>query len=99
MTYFRRNIDAKLKAWKESRRRKPLLLRGARQIGKSSTIRHLGQEFKYYIEVNFETHKHMIRLFEQETDVKGLCEKLSILFSTPVIEGETLLFLDEIQFC
>lgn len=97
MTYFRRNIDDKLKAWKGSIRRKPLLLRGARQIGKSSSIRHLGQEFKYFIEVNFETQKHMIQLFEQETDVKGLCEKLSILFSTPVIEGETLLFLDEIQ--
>ena len=97
MTYFRRNIDAKLKAWKDSRRRKPLLLRGARQIGKSSSVRHLGRGFKYFIEVNFETQKHMIQLFEQETDLKGLCEKLSILFSTPVIEGETLLFLDEIQ--
>ena len=97
MTYFRRNIDAKLKAWKDSRRRKPLLLRGARQIGKSSSVRHLGRGFKYFIEVNFETQKHMIQLFEQETDLKGLCEKLSILFSTPIIEGETLLFLDEIQ--
>lgn len=53
MTYFKRNIDDKLKVWKASIRRKPLLLRGARQIGKSSSIRHLGQEFKYFIEVNF----------------------------------------------
>lgn len=97
MTYFRRNIDSKLKAWKDSKRRKPLLLRGARQIGKSSSVRHLGQQFKHFIEVNFETQKHMIGLFEQEPDVKALCEKLSILFSIPIIEGETLLFLDEIQ--
>lgn len=97
MIYFKRKIDAKLKTWRDSSRRKPLLLRGARQIGKSSSVRQLGKEFKYFIEVNFETRKQMISLFEQETDVKSLCEKLSILFSTPIIEGETLLFLDEIQ--
>ena len=97
MIYFKRKIDASLKAWKENTRRKPLLLRGARQIGKSSSVRNLGNEFKYYIEVNFELQKQMIGLFEQETDVKGLCEKLSMLYSTPIIEGETLLFLDEIQ--
>lgn len=97
MTYFKRKIDSKLKAWKESNRRKPLLIRGARQIGKSSSIRNLGKEFNYYIEVNFELQKHMVALFEQETDVRGLCEKLSILCSIPIIEGETLLFLDEIQ--
>lgn len=97
MNYFKRKIDAKLKVWKDSSRRKPLLLRGARQIGKSSSVRHLGEEFKYFIEVNFETQKQMVGLFEQESDVKSLCEKLSMLFYTPIIEGETLLFLDEIQ--
>ena len=97
MTYFNRKIDAKLRAWKDSNRRKPLLLRGARQIGKSSSVRHLGKEFKYFIEVNFETQKNMTDLFEREIDLKGLCEKLSILYSTPIIEGETLIFLDEIQ--
>lgn len=97
MTYFKRKIDTKLHEWKESSRRKPLLLRGARQIGKSSSVRNLGKSFKYFIEVNFELQGHMIGLFERETDVKGLCEKLSILYSTPVIEGETLIFLDEIQ--
>ena len=81
MIYFKRKIDASLKAWKENTRRKPLLLRGARQIGKSSSVRNLGNEFKYYIEVNFELQKQMIGLFEQETDVKGLCEKLSMLYS------------------
>ena len=97
MTYFKRKIDARLKSWKESERRKPLLLRGARQIGKSSSVRNLAKEFKYFIEVNFETQKQMIGLFEQEYDVNDICEKLSMLFSTPIIEGETLLFLDEIQ--
>ncbi len=99
MTYIQRNIDAQLSAWKYSRNRKPLLVRGARQIGKSSSIRHLGESFEYYIEINFESRKDIRNLFEQEQSVKSICDKLSILYSTPIIPGKTLLFLDEIQDC
>lgn len=97
MNYFKRNIDHHLLAWKDSRNRKPLLVRGARQIGKSRSIRNLGKSFKYFIEVNFETQKNMIGLFKQEYNVEVICERLGILYSTPVIPGETLLFFDEIQ--
>lgn len=99
MNYFRRNIDHHLLAWKDSRNRKPLLVRGARQIGKSRSIRNLGKHFKYFIEVNFETQKNMVSLFKQEYDVSVICERLGMLYSTPVIPGETLVFLDEIQSC
>lgn len=99
MNYFRRSIDSELLKWKDSPIRKPLLVRGARQVGKSCAIRHLGQNFTYYIEVNFETNKELKLIFQQEHDVRAICERLSILFSTPVIPGETLLFLDEIQVC
>jgi predicted AAA+ superfamily ATPase len=54
MTYYKRNIDKKLMEWKASQRRKPLLIRGARQVGKSSAVRHLGKEFKYFVEINLE---------------------------------------------
>lgn len=97
MKYFRRNIDEQLINWKESRNRKPLLLRGARQIGKSSSVRNFSKNFKYYLEINFESQKHLINLFEQEEDVEGISQKLTMLFSIPIIPGETLLFLDEIQ--
>ena len=43
--YIQRNIDAQLLSWKEDVMRKPLLIRGARQVGKSSAIRHFGKEF------------------------------------------------------
>ncbi|MDE5882874.1 MAG: AAA family ATPase [Muribaculaceae bacterium] len=99
MAYIERNIDIQLSAWKNSRNRKPLLVRGARQIGKSSSIRHLGKSFEYYVEVNFESRKDIKNLFEQEQSVSSICEKLSILYSTPIIPGKTLLFLDEIQDC
>lgn len=55
--YISRNIDKELIAWKDDSMRKPLLLRGARQVGKSSAVRHFGREFKYFAEVNFERHK------------------------------------------
>lgn len=97
--YLRRTIDAKLEEWKISPYRKPLLVRGARQIGKSSSIRHLGLSFEYFIEVNFETRPDLTTLFQQEHDVNVICERLSMLYSTPVIPGKTLIFLDEIQTC
>jgi predicted AAA+ superfamily ATPase len=52
--YIPRSIDQQLLEWKQGNVRKPLLLRGARQVGKSSAIRHLGETFEHYIEVNFE---------------------------------------------
>lgn len=99
MSYFRRRIDDKLLEWKNAQRRKPLLVRGARQVGKSWAIHHLGESFSYYIEVNFETNPDLKSVFEQEHDVKKICDRLSIIFSTPILPGETLLFLDEIQAC
>lgn len=97
MTYFKRNIDSQLLAWKDSRNRKPLLVRGARQIGKSSSVRNLAKHFKHFIEVNLESNKMASAIFETEYDVKVICERLSVLYATPVIPGETLIFLDEIQ--
>lgn len=52
--YITRQIDKALIAWKNNPRHKPLLLRGARQVGKSSSVRHLGKQFENFVEVNFE---------------------------------------------
>ena len=52
--YIHRNIDSELIAWKEDSMRKPLLLRGARQVGKSSAVKNFGKQFEYFAEVNFE---------------------------------------------
>ena len=63
--YIERAIDKLLKEWKESRSLKPLLLRGARQVGKSWAVKHLGESFDYYIEVNFEKRPDMKDVFER----------------------------------
>ncbi len=98
MKYIPRHIDRFLLEWKEDKFRKPLLLRGARQVGKSSSIRHLGRTFKYFLEINLEKQPDAIPIFETITDVHEIAERLSILTGVPVIPGETLLFIDEIQF-
>ena len=97
--YFTRDIDKHLSDWKISRVHKPLLLRGARQVGKSSAIRHLGGSFKYFIEVNFEKEPDIAAIFDGNLNPKEIASRLSAFFGIPVIPGETLLFLDEIQAC
>lgn len=99
MAYLKRNIDDELLKWKESPRRKPLLVRGARQVGKSWAIRHLGETFKHYLEINLENEKDLCRLFEEISDVHELSQRLGIVHNVQVIPGDTLLFIDEIQNC
>lgn len=96
---MKRNIDRSLIEWKESKQRKILLLRGARQVGKTYSIRVLGQSFKYFLEVNFEEDRAVSALFKESLNPFYLSEKLSAYFSVPIVPGETLLFFDEIQAC
>lgn len=95
--YIKRTIDNQLVEWKNSTKHKPLLLRGARQVGKSSAIRHLGESFDHYIEVNFEKRPELRTLFQEVSDVHELANRLGVIFNVPVVPGRTLLFLDEIQ--
>lgn len=94
-----RLVETELDKWKNSRTRKPLLLRGARQVGKTYTARALGKKFKSFVEINFEKQKDAGRIFSRDLDVERILRELSILTGKKIIPGETLLFLDEIQEC
>jgi len=97
--YFSRSIDRHLETWKEDIHHKPLLLRGARQVGKSSAVEHLGESFKYFLEVNFERNPEIKQLFTVSLNPKEICTKLSAVYNIPVEPGNTLVFFDEIQAC
>lgn len=99
MAYYKRQIDNELLLWKESPLRKPLLIRGARQVGKSSAVQTLGKTFRYYVEINLEKQPSLKALFTEDVDVHKTCERLSAAVSTPIIPSQTLLFIDEIQNC
>lgn len=97
--YLERNIDKELLRWKDDEERKPLLVRGARQVGKSSSIRKLGESFDSFLEINFEEFRRVHSLFEGDLTPQVLCENLSIMFDKEIVPGKTLLFFDEIQAC
>jgi predicted AAA+ superfamily ATPase len=99
--YLRRTIDRQLVEWKQDIDRKPLLLRGARQVGKSSTVKELGKQFDYFLEINFEKKESNTAkaVFEKSSSPKQIVDELSLIYNVPIIPGRTLLFLDEIQSC
>jgi len=94
-----RFIDPVLLKWKDDPNRKPLLVRGARQVGKTYSIRQLSKRFKFTLEVNFESDKKVHKIFEKDLDPFEICRNLSAFYNVPVQEGVTLLFFDEIQAC
>lgn len=96
---MRRSIEPILKKWKEQNDRLPLILRGARQVGKSFIIEKFGKEnFESLVTCNFEFRPELINCFDN-LDPLSICAKLEIAFKTKIIPGKTLLFLDEIQNC
>lgn len=96
---LKRNIEDQLKAWSLSKTRKPLLVRGARQVGKSSIIENFGKTyFEQIIVINFELSPRYKKCF-QSLDPKDICDTIAILSQQKIIPGKTLLFFDEIQDC
>ena len=96
---MQRTVDHELIQWKEDNSRKILLVRGARQVGKTYSVRKFGKTFNSYLEVNFEEHPQIMPFFDNSLNPYEICEKLSIYFGMDIIPGETLLFFDEIQAC
>lgn len=93
---FKRRIDTYLKSWSESRSRKPLLIRGARQVGKTTSIRMFAKQFDVYIELNLEREEDR-HLFASETDVRRLFNLILLTNGIQDLKGRVLLFIDEIQ--
>lgn len=96
---MQRTIINSLLSWKESPERKVLLLRGARQVGKTFIVRELGKTFPNFIEVNLEKDATVAGFFERDLNPDRICLELSAFYGKPIREGETLLFFDEIQAC
>jgi len=88
-----------LREWKEKRRRKPLLLRGARQVGKTYLVREFGKKyFSRVVEINFEFDRGVCSLFESSYDPERVLRYISSKYGVKV-DSDTLLFFDEVQEC
>ncbi|HSW61430.1 MAG TPA: AAA family ATPase, partial [bacterium] len=92
---FRRNIIKGLELWSRSEYRKPLVLRGARQVGKTTAIKKFGESFDNFIHLNLEIDSDRL-LFENDLDLSDLMQKI-YLEKKRKRDGRTLRFIDEIQ--
>ncbi len=94
---YRRKMK-ELKKWKESEKRKPLIIRGARQVGKTWLMKEFGK--KYYDKcayINFDDNTRMNKLFEEDFDLEKIIQGLKIESGVNIEPNNTLIILDEIQ--
>ncbi|MFC1585009.1 ATP-binding protein [Fibrobacterota bacterium] len=96
---MKRDIDIVLEEWSQKPVKKVLLLRGARQVGKTYSIRKLGQSFDNFLEINFEMDEIAHQFFDDSLEAKSICGKLSAYYGKRIIPRQTLLFFDEVQAC
>lgn len=95
-----REITQELIRWKDKRRRKPLILTGVRQCGKTYIINEFGNShFKNMAHLNFEESENAGAIFEYDFNVDRIITEIGYLTGETIVPGETLLFLDEIQIC
>ena len=95
---MKRTIMNELLIWKSKSNRKPLILQGARQVGKTWIMKEFGQQYyKYVAYVNMEHNIHMEESFKKDFDVERILEDIGIETNVKIIPGETLIILDEVQ--
>lgn len=92
-----RNLENHLLDWKKRKNRKPLILRGARQVGKTYTVQKFASEnYTNFLKINLEKQNNLHSLFEK-LDPKQIIQELTALFQVPLMNESSLLFIDEIQ--
>jgi len=94
---FERNIITELKKWVAKPNHKPLILRGSRQVGKTTLVDSFSQNFENYLYLNFEKNPSAMTLFEKEQEIDDLVAEIFLFCNKENKQGKTLLFIDEIQ--
>ena len=98
--YFKRNLTKTLLAWKSTPNRKPMVLKGARQVGKTFLLKDLGKTaFENCAYFNFEEHPELKQFFEHTKDVNRILQNLSLVHGSSILPEKTLIIFDEIQEC
>jgi len=101
MERLRRKIDDYLIEWKKNENRLPLIIKGARQIGKTNAIRNFGKNnYKTFIEINFALQPQFKTIFEEGFEVDNIIKNITLKMpEIELNENETLIFFDEMQEC
>jgi predicted AAA+ superfamily ATPase len=97
---MQRSITIELENWAKQAEPKPLILRGARQVGKTHSVEEFAKKhFKEFININFEASPSIKNYFDGELDPHTIIQKLELKFKTKINKNTTLIFFDEIQAC
>lgn len=100
METIERDVTQQLLAWKNSSDRKPLIVRGARQIGKSWAVEDFGKQYYEHLAVfNFDRKRELAEVFGKTKEPSRLIHELAFFTEVPLLPEKTLLFFDEIQEC
>lgn len=95
-----RKMSNVLLNWKNDKEKTPLIVYGARQVGKTYTILSFGkQNYKSVLYINFEDNSEIAKIFEQDLKIERIIKELSVALGVTILEEETLIFFDEIQAC
>ena len=96
---MKRTAENELRAWKDRSDRKPLIVRGARQVGKTYLVEAFGQShFEAILTVNLERRDDLHAVFDR-LEPRRIVQELGLYFNQPILPGRTVLFFDEIQAC
>lgn len=97
---YKRKIIKFLSDWRKKTHKEALLIKGARQVGKTTIVREFGKKnYRSFVEINFELDPNAKTAFDGKRDTKTIIGNLSLMGYGPFIEGKTLVFFDEIQSC
>lgn len=97
---MKRNMEEHLIKWKNKTRRKPLIIYGARQTGKTYSIKEFGNKyFDHTLYINFEINQKIIKDFEEDISPAFLIHRMEVFFNQKINPDTTLIFFDEIQAC
>ncbi|MBR1792382.1 MAG: ATP-binding protein [Bacteroidales bacterium] len=97
---MRRKIDNYLKQWRLMQGHKPLVIGGARQVGKTYSVREYGRQYGSFIEINFITNPEFKRIFDTGFSTHEIIKQISLLLPmAKFLNGDTLIFFDEMQEC
>jgi hypothetical protein len=97
---LKRKIISDLERWLHEPSKKALLLKGARQVGKTTTVREFAKNnYAHFVEINFEKLPMVKQAFDGNLDAETIISKLSLMGFGPFVEHQTLVFFDEIQTC
>ena len=94
---MKRKIYKQLLNWRSSMEKKPLIIGGARQVGKTYSVREFGRSYNSFIEINFITQPFYKQIFSEGYNVDAVVKQISFLNpNAKFIEGDTLIFFDEL---